>query len=122
MFRDKRGKEQTSDTETLAKKNEAKIEQLRSRINITSPNSIPPALLQIENKWDKLTIEQNVDRGVVRERSPVTLTTNSREKRCEVVIFMSYSRTSLIRTPGDRQMCTPYPGFVITNIICIERL
>ena len=86
LFREKRGKEASSDTETLAKKNEAKIEQLRSRINITSPNSIPPALLQIENKWEKLNTEQGLERThpVVRERSPVQQTTNSREKRCEV--------------------------------------
>ena len=32
-----------------------------------------------------------------------------------------YSRTSLGGTPGDRQMRSPYPEFVLTNIICIEK-
>ena len=30
------------------------------------------------------------------------------------------SRTSLIRTPRDRQMCT-HPKFVLTSVICIEK-
>ena len=32
-----------------------------------------------------------------------------------------YSRTSLVRTPGDRHKCSPYPEFVLTNIIRIEK-
>ena len=32
-----------------------------------------------------------------------------------------YSRTSLVRTAGDLQMRSPYPEFVLTNIICIEK-
>ena len=33
-----------------------------------------------------------------------------------------YSRTSLIRTPGDHQIRSSYPEFVLTDVICIEML
>ena len=27
----------------------------------------------------------------------------------------------LVRTPGTVKMCTPYPEFVLTGVICIEK-
>ncbi|KAI6650291.1 mRNA cap guanine-N7 methyltransferase-like [Oopsacas minuta] len=63
---DKR-KDPPSDTETLAKNNEAKIEMLRNRLNISSPNPIPTALLQTDT-----TNEQIIDRTYQAPRSPVT--------------------------------------------------
>ena len=32
-----------------------------------------------------------------------------------------YSRTSLIRTPTDGKICSPYPEFVLTEVISIEK-
>ena len=32
-----------------------------------------------------------------------------------------YSRTSLVRTPGDRQNAFALSEFILTNIICIEK-
>ena len=33
----------------------------------------------------------------------------------------NYSRTSVIRTPTDGQNCSPYPEFVLTEEISIEK-
>ena len=78
LFSDKRGKETPSDTETLAKNNEAKIELLRNRINI-SPNSINSSLLPSDLK--KSTDSNNSDFHSTRERSPMSQPSSSRDKR-----------------------------------------